>query len=462
MESTRAADSPDPTLMSSGSSLVSSGNLVSSDPLVSSDAPSTSLRQDDQSASKHHIDEDDDFFMLKPRKKSRRRHRHSDMKAKALEPTGTEPTGTEPTGTEPTGTETAGTETGIEITETQTQPTQTTQTGAGAVTPSPIELSSDSPVYHDADEDFTATVAVPASHRRTRQSTRSSPPPKPNPSPPSVALRHSANPDDFARIMESVRQLRTESQLTYEFSPHDEENRPYLLNVIPKVHTTTPNSFATKGNKSFKLILQSILLHYKRIGQFPKNARVVDYTLFWIHGRRELKHFFRPSTLRIYPPPEDSLVYVNGIGYTALDCLLISRSMAANALDTFDELKTKYETLIGLNETYELGEADGNDSVDIISVGDTDDEDERQQGVGGSSFTIFLKGKDNKRMPVSVTAATPTINLLKYYFEKSGVSEVTDLESGILVFDDEPMDLSDVVGHTELEEDFEVEVHFKS
>lgn len=267
--------------------------------------------------------------------------------------------------------------------------------------------------------------------------------------------------DDYASIMASVKQLRSQSVEAYQFTDSEETNRPYLLNIIPKFPDGTPNSFSTKGTKTFDNIIQNIIQHYKKLKQLPQNTQAANFTLFWIAARIEIKPFFKPSTLRIPKPNSKDLVYVKNVGYTSIDCLLIPKQMAAKALETYDELKTKYEKFLAL--AGELEEI--NDYVTEIEITgdeeiDTEARFEKPEIDVDAHFTIFLKGKDNKRVPVKVNGDTKIEKLLKYYIEQQGKKyEEIDLKKVKMLFDDEPLDLNDIVGNTELEEEYEIQVY---
>lgn len=74
-------------------------------------------------------------------------------------------------------------------------------------------------------------------------------------------------------------------------------------------------------------------------------------------------------------------------------------------------------------------------------------------------FSIGLKGKDNKRISCKVTPQTKIERLLKFYLKKKGIDESSiNLPSVKMIFDDEELDLNDIVANTELEDDFEIQI----
>lgn len=286
----------------------------------------------------------------------------------------------------------------------------------------------------------------------------------------------------FNDIMKSIRGIQTNRKAVdnYEFSDKNEVDRPYLVDVLPKVHTDRPTRFTTKGTKIFGGILMVIVQHYKKLGLFPKHAAAANFALFWIQGRREIKSFFKPSTLRILPPPEHEKVQLGDVKYTRIHCLLVPKESASHALDTFEELKPRsaallsasdFDYLEGIEEIEnkedefdeklkeELDEYIKKErlaSLNLVAgeeIIDLDDDEEEY-------FTIGLKGKDNKRVEVKVSPSTKIQKILEYYLAQLNIEPSSvDFSKAKLLFDDEPLDLHDVVGSTELEEDFEIQIY---
>lgn len=74
----------------------------------------------------------------------------------------------------------------------------------------------------------------------------------------------------------------------------------------------------------------------------------------------------------------------------------------------------------------------------------------------GDYFKIVLKSQGNEKLIVQVNPQTKLSNLVTYFLKTKSLP----LDSKIkFVFDDEDMDLTCVVGDTELEEDFAIDVH---
>lgn len=300
-------------------------------------------------------------------------------------------------------------------------------------------------------------------------------------------LNDDLNDEDeyFNDIMKSIRDIQTDRELfsTYEFTDANEMDRPYLIDVLPKIYTDRPTRFTTKGTKIFGGILLVILQHYKKLGLIPASCKPADFSLFWIQGRREIKSFFKPSTLRITPPPEKHMIAIGDIKYTRIHCLLVPKDSASQALDIYEELKPKSASfgppdLDYLDDIEEIENKEDEFDDKLKKELDEYIEKERLQnmteGKSGSPgnevidldeeaeecFTIGLKGKDNKRVEIKVSPRTKLENVLDYYLKQLGIEKSTvNKKTAKLVFDDEPLDLQDTVGNTELEQDFEVQVY---
>jgi hypothetical protein len=90
------------------------------------------------------------------------------------------------------------------------------------------------------------------------------------------------------------------------------------------------------------------------------------------------------------------------------------------------------------------------------SLADTSkDPSEDPQPMEADYFEIGLKGKDNKRISVQVCATTKLKDLLAHYLKTKDIEASTKAK---LLFDDEELDLEGVVGDTELEDEYEVQV----
>lgn len=71
-------------------------------------------------------------------------------------------------------------------------------------------------------------------------------------------------------------------------------------------------------------------------------------------------------------------------------------------------------------------------------------------------FRVNMKGKDNIPVTVQVNSQTSIQKLIDYYRAKHNILANQNIQ---LVFDDEDLDPLDLVGSTELEEDFTIDVH---
>lgn len=242
------------------------------------------------------------------------------------------------------------------------------------------------------------------------------------------------------------------------FSDSNEKNRKYLIRVtsklpIPKQFTQPYIDFGAKGTKKFSRILASINKHC--VDQFkPLDPAVIKHynplhtCLIWVEGKMEIKPFFKLSTLRIPPPDLD-------IDTTLLNCILIPKSHATTFLTEYPEFQSKI-VVEDDNDVAEVPYIDSSDDdggvinevAETVVVEDAED-----------NFVIGLKGKDNKRIEVRVSPTTKIMNLLTHFCTIANIDIRTiDLKQAKLIFDDEELDLNDVVGNTELEEDFEVQV----
>lgn len=116
---------------------------------------------------------------------------------------------------------------------------------------------------------------------------------------------------DEDEILKSIEQFQNDTLgNSYSFSDSEEKERLYILNVIPKIICERPSSFSTKGTKEFADIIKIILLYYRNNGELSREIKNEDVALFWIQGRREIKPFFKPKSLRISPPNSSELTYI--------------------------------------------------------------------------------------------------------------------------------------------------------
>lgn len=151
--------------------------------------------------------------------------------------------------------------------------------------------------------------------------------------------------------------------------------------------------------------------------------------------------------------------------------MLIPKSNLETFTSTYSEFETSASSLKKItdltDEIEQIDEQEHDDTsmYDASDIGETksissrpividlDEEDNE------SYFVIGLKGKDNKRIEVQVSPATQIRKLLLYFLKTKGIKESeVNMKTVKLIFDDEELNLDDVVGDTELEEDFEVQV----
>lgn len=98
-----------------------------------------------------------------------------------------------------------------------------------------------------------------------------------------------------------------------------------------------------------------------------------------------------------------------------------------------------------------FGEGDITKDSDEAQDAEHDDNDR-----DGGFFTIYMAGKDNDRIGVQVNAETQISKLAAYYKTKKNMPEDTIVK---LEFDDDELDLNGLVGDTELEEDYTIDVY---
>lgn len=249
----------------------------------------------------------------------------------------------------------------------------------------------------------------------------------------------------------------------YQFNEENEKQRRYIIRVLTKLPTPKdydPNTvaeFGTRGIKKFGRILEAIVEYYRV--QF-KGTRRLDpvylsqYTpentaLIWIDGKCEMKSFFKPCTFRI-PPQTTFDITTNKevIKPTNLNCLLIPREKVSDFHNIYPEFNLQ-----------EIGEDVVNDEDDVQVVEGVENLDFNNEVLKDKFFVIGLKGKDNKKIEVQVSPETVIKNLLIHYLKTKNIDlDSVNMKNVKLIFDDEEMDLDAVVGDTELEEDFEVQV----
>lgn len=208
----------------------------------------------------------------------------------------------------------------------------------------------------------------------------------------------------------------------------EERTRLYAVTVTSRLGFPLEYTKQITGDTTFGELVDILLAdtlrehgdtHYWRHG-----------TLVWVEGRSELKPFFKPSTLRISPPP--------GGAPTKISCLYIP----VEHLGNFEQLYAEFEE----------------DKPGVVEEHSIVEVSEETTPPRSNYFVIGLKGKDNKRIEAEVGPQTEIRSLLEFYLKTKGIS-AAEVKRPRLLFDDEELDLGATVGDTELEEDFEVQVY---
>lgn len=264
----------------------------------------------------------------------------------------------------------------------------------------------------------------------------------------------------FEFLKETSASIERHENNSYNFSESSERRRSYIVRIVSKLDATTPISLdiGTKGLKKFEKIHEAALREAKKRAGNPgmKHYTVLNTSLAWIEGRQEIKPFFKPSTLRIQPPPEYIGSNLAKFPLTHISCLLYPK--AQNYLD-YPELESSSSWRKLSQLSSELSTMD----EPVVSADETSDEellDEIQKSIQQQLtdidyFEIGLKGKDNKRVSVQVSHNTKIGDLLRHYANSKGIEITPEAK---LIFDDEELDLDGIVGDTELEDEFEVQV----
>ncbi|KAI5955473.1 ESC2 [Candida theae] len=276
----------------------------------------------------------------------------------------------------------------------------------------------------------------------------------------------------------------TNSSLTdhsYKFAEADEKKRRYIIKITSKLPapegTTIEVDLGCKGMKSFGKILKSAVDFYTNAyaNQLPPvlldRYNVDECALVWLEGKMLVHSFFTPRMLRIQPPGGafNALVdRVETMPPTKVHFLLIPKDNKNNFMNVYPELRnSEMEPEVKVVEeptvAEELSQSSSEDEEDYdesdgkhpSNSNNLDDLANGEEGV----FSIGLKGKDNKRISCKVTPETKLESLLKFYLDKKKIDESTvNLASVKMIFDDEELNLNDVVADTELEEDFEIQI----
>lgn len=295
-------------------------------------------------------------------------------------------------------------------------------------------------------------------------------------------------PNNFTTVADAKLEVGLESELfanslttsdSYQFNELNESKRLYLLHLKVKLSDLgisegqSELQVETRGNVKFSELIQNDILSHIRGQNKSANVNPTSIALVWVEGKTEVKPFFKPSTLRIDPVLEGS-----GLGFTELTILVIPKENVKNFSDIYPEFGKSMATRYLYDEdrslmSKALPTSDIELSEDEDGLNDVDLSKPTGKRIGGENsadidkitgsdddllyFIIGLKGKDNKRIEVKVTASTPILNIAKYFMLKKDITS-HDASAIKLVFDDELLDLRQTVGDTELEEDFEIQV----
>lgn len=254
---------------------------------------------------------------------------------------------------------------------------------------------------------------------------------------------------------------------TYDFSDSNERRRSYVVRVISKLEpeNAVTVDIGTKGLKKFDKIHEAALRELrKKPGSSMKQYNVHSTCLAWIEGRQEIKPFFKPSTLRIKPPLEFIGQNPAKIPLTHITCLLYPKSHSYLDYPEF-ESNSSWKKLSQLSS-----DLSAMDELSVMSANsELSDEEEPldsktprdtpadSQPIDADYFEIGLKGKDNKRISVQVCPTTKLRDLLAHYLKAKEI-DISAATRAKLLFDDEELDLNGVVGDTELEDEYEVQV----
>lgn len=219
-----------------------------------------------------------------------------------------------------------------------------------------------------------------------------------------------------------------------------EADRLYDFTVLSKLGHPELHRITCKGNETFSNIL-SRLKDQAFFQYVPFN--LTGGCLIWIDGRLELKPFFKPSTLRIPEPKSPG-------AKSSINCLYIPESCRNNFEQIYEEFQKTPRA--------ESREEEDLTIVEVIGDKKSESPAEEPSESNDGYFVIGLKGKDNKRIEAEVGPQTKIRALLQHYLKSKSIDPAL-VKKARLVFDDEDLDLDGIVGDTELEEDFEVQVY---
>lgn len=267
----------------------------------------------------------------------------------------------------------------------------------------------------------------------------------------------------------------------YNYDLENERKRKYVIRITSKLpapdNQVLEVDFGTKGLKTFEKILKAAVDYFKKalasklspIYLFSYEPLMVS--LVWVEGKTLIQPFFTPRTLRVPPPGEFNPLIedIEKIAPTMIRFFLIPKEYNQTFMNIYPEFQSVNPVNIA-PEPVEVPEENSSSSDDeeeeeilpptrhdSVPSGSVDQPVELEENDG--LFVIALKGKDNKRVEVKVSAETKLRNLVAFYLKLKGLSEDTvDISHVKLIFDDEELDLNETVGDTELEEDYEIQV----
>lgn len=266
---------------------------------------------------------------------------------------------------------------------------------------------------------------------------------------------------------------------SYKFAEADEKKRRYIIKIISKLpapqDSTIEVDLACKGMKSFSKIIKSAVDFYKNIysDQMPQvlldRYNVEICSLVWVEGKLLVHSYYTPRMLRIPPPGGAFNALVDKVELmppTTVHFFLIPKDNSENFMNVYPELRASAIE----PEIKEMEESTIAEELSQSSSENEDEDDENGSFFKGDKFidlyneeegvfSIGLKGKDNIRISCKVTPETKIESLLKFYLKKKGIDETSiNLPSVKMIFDDEELNLHDVVADTELEDDFEIQI----
>lgn len=254
----------------------------------------------------------------------------------------------------------------------------------------------------------------------------------------------SATSEPVISSLELLRKRREERRLQeLRENPGDNGQAPFEVGLfirtgIRDLESVPTVSLVIKSNEkigpAFKQYFETALEHTK---SFP-----VDTTIFvW-------------NSQRIFELSTPSLLGVSQTAPTMLVTAYIKEVFEETSQREFDEKLKGLEEL----DYDKLSEAKLEEGKLALAAQEAEKSKSESPSNEVAHFPIVLKGKDNKPIIVKVSATTPIEKIAKYYLTQKGI-DMSKLSDMRLVFDDEDIDIGGVVGDTELEADFSVDVY---